>query len=215
MPQYTTANTAEKHTRLVNRLKKNPEDITLSSQQVDMIHMIMGVCGEAGELLDAIKKHVIYNKPLDIENILEELGDIEFYLEGLRITLTYNKGAAVDREKILRRNIEKLEKRYGEGKYSDAQANKRADKLEEERKEDSYTSGLPFAGTWDDPIEEKPKNNTTNEILLVTRIEDGGSTVVVTQSQYEALKEKGALCKDVTYKILPDEFSKEEEEDRF
>ena len=46
--------------------------------------MVVGVSGEAGELLDAVKKAVIYRKPLDLENVIEELGDLEFYMEGLR-----------------------------------------------------------------------------------------------------------------------------------
>lgn len=38
--------------------------------------MATGVSGEAGELLDAVKKSVVYKKPLDRENVVEELGDL-------------------------------------------------------------------------------------------------------------------------------------------
>lgn len=85
-------------------------------------HMAMGISGEAGELLDAIKKHVVYGKPLDEVNVLEELGDLEFYMEGLRQHL------GVSREKILQMNMEKLNKRYS-GAYSDEEAAQRKDKL--------------------------------------------------------------------------------------
>jgi NTP pyrophosphatase (non-canonical NTP hydrolase) len=84
--------------------------------------MIMGVSGETGELLDAIKKHVIYRKPLDMPNIIEELGDIEFYMEGLRQQL------GVTREQCLQHNIAKLTKRYESGSFSNASAIGRADK---------------------------------------------------------------------------------------
>jgi NTP pyrophosphatase (non-canonical NTP hydrolase) len=84
--------------------------------------MIMGVSGESGELLDAIKKAVIYNKPLDIENVIEELGDIEFYLEGLR------QGLGIDRGETLDANVKKLSVRYEAGSYSDTAAQTRADK---------------------------------------------------------------------------------------
>ena len=44
-------------------------------------HIAMGISGEAGELSDAIKKEYIYNKLRDIGHIIEELGDLEFYLQ--------------------------------------------------------------------------------------------------------------------------------------
>ncbi len=43
------------------------------------LHAAVGVSGEAGELLDAIKKTWIYEEPLDLENIIEECGDSLFY----------------------------------------------------------------------------------------------------------------------------------------
>ena len=94
----------------------------LDANKADALHMAVGVSGESGELLDCIKKHAIYNKPLDRENLVEELGDIEFYLEGLRQVF------GVTREEVLAINQAKLEKRYSSGKYSNEQAQARADK---------------------------------------------------------------------------------------
>ena len=85
------------------------------------VHMAMGISGESGELLDAIKKAVIYRKPLDRANVVEELGDLEFYMEGLR------QGLGITREEVLEANIVKLRKRYGDS-YSDLAAQVRADK---------------------------------------------------------------------------------------
>ena len=59
---------------------------------------------------------------IDRENLVEELGDIEFYLEGLRQVF------GVTREEVLAINQAKLEKRYSSGKYSNQQAQARADK---------------------------------------------------------------------------------------
>ena len=111
------------HSELVRNLKKNPEHIVadLTPNKADLIHMVMGIVGEAGELLDAVKKHTIYNKPLDVENIIEELGDLDFYAEGMRQILDLR------REDILAYNIKKLTKRYQDG-YSDKAAQERADK---------------------------------------------------------------------------------------
>jgi NTP pyrophosphatase (non-canonical NTP hydrolase) len=113
------------HEKLVRRLAKPGQDIAdeMTGSKAHLLHMILGVSGEAGELLDAIKKHVIYNKPLDFKNIIEELGDLEFYLTGLRDELQ------LDREIILEQNIEKLNKRYASGQFSDKEAKERADKM--------------------------------------------------------------------------------------
>lgn len=113
-----------KHSDLVRNLKKDPLDIVMemTGDKADLLHMVMGVAGEAGELLDAVKKHTMYDKPLDIVNVVEELGDIEFYLEGIRQVLKLN------RDYILMTNTQKLQKRYASGKFSNQQAQDRADK---------------------------------------------------------------------------------------
>lgn len=87
-----------------------------------LAHMALGVSGEAGELVDALKKHAIYGKPLDVENVIEELGDLEFYMEGIRGSL------GITRERTIEHNQAKLAKRYASGGYSDKQARDRADK---------------------------------------------------------------------------------------
>jgi NTP pyrophosphatase (non-canonical NTP hydrolase) len=85
--------------------------------------MAVGIAGEASELLDAIKKHVFYNAPLNMENVIEELGDLEFYMEGLRTTL------GITLEQTLDSNVSKLSVRYKGFNYSDQQAQDRADKV--------------------------------------------------------------------------------------
>lgn len=94
----------------------------ITPAKAHLLHMAAGVAGEAGELLDAIKKHTMYNKPLDIENVEEELGDIEFYMQGLRDALDLN------RDDCLAHNMKKLGKRYPKGKFTNEDAQARADK---------------------------------------------------------------------------------------
>lgn len=109
---------------LVEKLTKPGEEIQLelTTKDCNLIHMVMGISGEAGELLDAVKKAVIYRKPLDLENVIEELGDLEFYMEGLRRELH------LSRDQILKHNMEKLSKRYSSGSYSNDEAKSRNDK---------------------------------------------------------------------------------------
>lgn len=113
-----------KHSDLVKALVKPGELICseLSPSDANLIHMAIGVSGEAGELLDAIKKHTIYRKPIDKENVIEELGDLEFYMEGLRQEL------GISREETLEGNITKLSKRYEKLTFSNQAAQDRADK---------------------------------------------------------------------------------------
>lgn len=105
-------------------LAKNGQDIIndLTPEKADLLHMAVGVSGEAGELLDAVKKAVIYNKEMDLANVIEELGDLEFYMSKIRQII------GITREEILKQNIDKLSIRYAKGKYSNDQAQERADK---------------------------------------------------------------------------------------
>lgn len=69
----------------------------------------MGLCGEAGEYTDEIKKHVFHKKPLNVTNCLKELGDVLWYVAQCARTLN------VSLEQIAKENIEKLKARYPEG----------------------------------------------------------------------------------------------------
>lgn len=112
------------HKDMVRALIKPAEHIAaeIDADKANLIHMVLGISGESGELLDAIKKHAIYNKTLDINNVIEELGDLEFYLEGLRQALN------ISREDTISANIKKLSVRYSEATYSDKAAQDRRDK---------------------------------------------------------------------------------------
>lgn len=95
----------------------------LTPLQYHQLHMALGVAGEGGELIEAFAKAICHDELLDHENLEEELGDIEFYLEGVR------QAFEMSREKTLQHNLTKLKKRYGEAlAYSDQAALHRADK---------------------------------------------------------------------------------------
>lgn len=88
----------------------------------DRLHAAVGIAGEAGELLDAIKKNWAYGKPIDTVNIIEELGDLEFYITAMRQLI------GISRQSVIQQNTDKLAKRYDGGVYTDAAAIARADK---------------------------------------------------------------------------------------
>jgi len=114
----------KEHLELVVALKKPGFKMLYEAtpRMLELMHFSMLLSSEAGEFVDAIKKHVIYGKELDLENVLEELGDIEFALAGFRLML------GVNREDCLVANLTKLNKRYPTGAYSDEQGRKRIDK---------------------------------------------------------------------------------------
>jgi NTP pyrophosphatase (non-canonical NTP hydrolase) len=91
----------------------------------NLLHYTIGVGTEAAELLDAVKKHIAYGKPLDLVNIKEETGDLLFYVA--RIIDMYGWTF----EEVMETNINKLKARYGT-KFSEAAALNRD--LEAERK---------------------------------------------------------------------------------
>jgi len=100
------------------------EDISMMQ-----MHAALGVCGEAGELGDAIKKHVIYGKELDRKNIVEELGDLRFFMQAIQNI--YN----ITEQEVLQHNGYKLIKRYNGLNYSNEAAIARPDKLESGKEE--------------------------------------------------------------------------------
>jgi len=112
------------HENLVRELTKPGADVLgqMTPEKANLLHMVIGISGEAGEIVDCVKKHAIYNGDLDLNHLIEELGDMEFFLEGLRQATRLSKG------QILGRNVAKLRKRYPEG-YGDQEAKDRADKV--------------------------------------------------------------------------------------
>ena len=74
-----------------------------------LINGAMGLCGESGEVIDILKKHLFHGHELDREHLLEELGDVAWYLNEAAYALDSSL------EEIFDRNIAKLKKRYPDG----------------------------------------------------------------------------------------------------
>jgi NTP pyrophosphatase (non-canonical NTP hydrolase) len=90
-----------------------------------ILHALIGINTENGELQDQFKKHIFYGKELDKINLIEELGDLFWYIAILCDELE------VPFEEIWKKNIEKLALRY-KGKFTETKAENRD--LESERK---------------------------------------------------------------------------------
>lgn len=69
----------------------------------------LGLAGEAGELIELIKKKLHHNHDVDVDDIKKELGDVLHYLSGLATIFD------ISLEDVATANIEKLRKRYPNG----------------------------------------------------------------------------------------------------
>jgi NTP pyrophosphatase (non-canonical NTP hydrolase) len=79
---------------------------TRLQQQARLVHAVLGLQTEAGELADPIKKHIYYGRPLDLVNLREEIGDCLWYLAIAADAL----GTTLEAEQA--RNLAKLRARY-------------------------------------------------------------------------------------------------------
>lgn len=85
------------------------------AKTIRMLHAAVGMCTETGEIQDQLKKHLMYGKPLDEVNLVEELGDALWYVALMCTAL------GVSIEHVMDKNIAKLKLRYG-AKFTEAAA---------------------------------------------------------------------------------------------
>lgn len=69
----------------------------------------LGIAGESGEVIELVKKHVYHGKPLDVDNMTLELGDVLYYVAQMA------QAFHLSLEDIASKNIVKLQKRYPDG----------------------------------------------------------------------------------------------------
>ena len=81
-----------------------------SMSELDMLrNAVYGLNGEAGEIIDLLKKHEFQGHELDREELIEECGDVLWYCALFATALSE------DLQSIMERNIAKLRDRYPEG----------------------------------------------------------------------------------------------------
>ena len=78
---------------------------------LNVIYAAMGMCGEAGEVSELIKKYAYHGHTIDTEHLARELGDVLWYVSYMADLFGYSLG------KIMAMNQEKLAKRYPDGKF--------------------------------------------------------------------------------------------------
>ena len=86
---------------------------------LNVLYAAMGMCGEAGEASELIKKYAYHGHTIDSEHLARELGDVLWYVSYMAHLFGYPLG------KIMAMNKEKLAKRYPDGKFDEERSRNR------------------------------------------------------------------------------------------
>ena len=100
------------------RLAMKTLNPSLSEKDI-LVNAVMGLCGESGEAIDIVKKHLHQGHALNKEELIGELGDVAWYLAEACAAL------GVSLNEVLEGNIKKLKARYPEGFDSDKSINRK------------------------------------------------------------------------------------------
>jgi NTP pyrophosphatase (non-canonical NTP hydrolase) len=78
------------------------------ADKVNLLHSQLGICTESGEFADIVKRYLYYGQEIDRTHLIEELGDLTWYL-GLAIA-----ALGITWSEVFETNIRKLTARYPE-----------------------------------------------------------------------------------------------------
>jgi len=119
----------DNYIELALRTDPSPEQYKIIAKRYEqpnimrLEHALKGIVTEAGELMDQLKKHIVYGKELDLVNLAEECGDVFWYL-ALCVTCLaelMDRDPAELENSIKETNIAKLKARYPE-KFTESNA---------------------------------------------------------------------------------------------
>ncbi len=100
-------------------LPDSPEQV-YTDYEIMLVRCGLGLAGEAGEVADTLKKAVFHQHGINREQLIDELGDVLWYVAALCTKLDVNMS------EVMERNVAKLRERYPEG-YSSAASVARTD----------------------------------------------------------------------------------------
>lgn len=109
-----------------------------AERAVLILHAVLGICTEAGEIAEHVLKVLLSDNSIDIDdvNLSEEIGDLQWYEAMLARAIGTNFGT------IQRQNIEKLRQRFPDKFTTDAANNR---DLDGERATLEATQGVDWA----------------------------------------------------------------------
>lgn len=98
--------TTDEYENEVMRTFAQPSPMTLREL---LLIPALGLCGEAGEVADIVKKAAFQGHDLDYTHLAEELGDVLWYLTLAVIECGYTLDG------VMQLNVNKLRERYPDG----------------------------------------------------------------------------------------------------
>lgn len=100
---------ANDYQKLAARTLIDQPDFEISPAQVMISWNALGLAGEAGEVVDLIKKGIYHQRGIDRNEVKKELGDVLWYLSALCKQFDFTL------EEVMEHNINKLKARFPEG----------------------------------------------------------------------------------------------------
>ena len=120
-------NVIENYVAMACRTESNDFDAIRDRLTVNMtrlLHAGIGMSTEAGEFIDQLKKHIFYGRELQPDNLVEELGDLMWYVAVAISAVNARMGWNLTLSDVLTANIEKLRRRYP-SQFTEEEANMR------------------------------------------------------------------------------------------
>ena len=70
---------------------RTASDVTKATKENMLMNGILGTAGEAGELVDLLKKQIFQGHPFDREHLIKECGDVLYYNDSAQKTPAVRK----------------------------------------------------------------------------------------------------------------------------
>lgn len=104
---------ANEYQSLASRTLIDEPDFDISPENVMISWNALGLAGEAGEVVDLIKKGIYHQQGIDKDKVKKELGDVLWYLSALCKQFDFTL------EEVMEANINKLKARFPDGYSSE------------------------------------------------------------------------------------------------
>ncbi len=113
-------NDPDEYQRMAARTLIDGPGFVLSDYDFMIVWNALALAGEAGEVAEMVKKGLLHQHGLNVDDLAKELGDVMWYVAALATKI------GVPLSEIMGRNIDKLLQRYPDG-YNTADSIKRVD----------------------------------------------------------------------------------------
>ncbi len=111
---------ATQRTDLSNAEYNDKASLGVDGDVLQMLHAALGMAGEVGEVIELVKKQLMYDKAFTKDAMVKELGDVLWYMSVMLRNIDSNF------DEVMQTNIDKLKARYPD-KFSKEAAVARAD----------------------------------------------------------------------------------------